>query len=195
MIGLLLTSSTDSSLSTSFAEPIAIIIGAVIAAASGFAAVFAQSKFQRITDRKSLAGALLGEMKSLQLVAKAQRYDEMLVSGIIRMKQGDMGVALHWRWRERYFIVYEENCGKLGLLPPELAQQIVVLYVAAKSLKENVQMLEDYHGKQWDFGDKIAFTEGTLRTLRILMSEAERVIPLLENEVKRDTLDSFFENP
>jgi len=104
-----------------------------------------------------------------------------------------MTVALHWRWRERYFIVFEENRGKLGLLPPDLTQQIVMLYVATKSLKENIQMLEDYHGKQWDFGDKITFDDGTLKTLRIVMSEADRIIPMLEAEARRDTYELFFE--
>ena len=109
------------------------------------------------------------------------------------MREGDFRVALHWRWRERYFIVFEENCGKLGFLPPDLTEQIVMLYVAVKSLKENVQMLEDYHGKQWDFGDKIAFVEGTLTTLRVLVSAADRIIPILEAEARRDTYELFFE--
>jgi hypothetical protein len=191
MISLLLASNTADN--PGIPEPIAIIIGAVIAAVSGFGAVFAQNKFQRIAERKSLAAALLGEIKAVRLTAYLQRYDDMLVYGIKCMKEGDMTVALHWRWRERYFIVFEENCGKLGLLPPDLAQQIVMLYVATKSLKENVQMLEDYHGKQWDFGDKITFVEGTLRTLRIVVSEADRVIPVLEAEARKDTYELFFE--
>ena len=191
MISLLLASNTADN--PGIHEPIAIIIGAVIAAVSGFGAVFAQNKFQRIAERKSLAAALLGEIKAVRLTACLQRYDDMLVYGIKCMKEGDMTVALHWRWRERYFIVFEENRGKLGLLPPDLTQQIVMLYVATKSLKENIQMLEDYHGKQWDFGDKITFVDGTLKTLRIVMSEADRIIPMLEAEARRDTYELFFE--
>ncbi|SRR5258708_33874611 len=191
MLSLLLASGTGDS--PGIPEPIAIIIGAVIAAVSGFGAVFAQTKLQRIAERKSLAGALLGEIKAVRLTAHLQRYDDMLVRGIKCMREGDFTVALHWRWQERYFIVFEENCGKLGLLPPDLAQQIVMLYVAAKSLKENVQMLEDYHCKQWDFGDKIAFVEGTLITLRVVTSEADRIIPILEAEAKRDTYELFFD--
>ena len=49
MISLLLASGTGDT--PGIPEPIAIIIGAVIAAVSGFTAVFAQTKFQRIAER------------------------------------------------------------------------------------------------------------------------------------------------
>ncbi len=75
MISLLLASGTGDA--PGIPEPIAIIIGAVIAAVSGFTAVFAQTKFQRIAERKSLAAALLGEIKSVRLTAYLQRYDDI----------------------------------------------------------------------------------------------------------------------
>ncbi len=84
MISLLLASGTGDT--PGIPEPIAIIIGAVIAAVSGFTAVFAQTKFQRIAERKSLAAALLGEIKSVRLTAYLQRYDDMLAYGIKCMK-------------------------------------------------------------------------------------------------------------
>ena len=81
MISLLLASSAADN--PGIPEPIAIIIGAVIAAVSGFGAVFAQNKFQRIAERKSLAAALLGEIKAVRLTAYLQRYDDMLVTRTI----------------------------------------------------------------------------------------------------------------
>src|SRR6516225_968291 len=90
-------------------------VGAVIGGAFG-------SWFTWQKERQSLAAALAGEVEAVKAVTEFRRYRQVLLWCIDQTNATGKVVYLTFSIDEHPFPAYEQNVGKIGHLPPDLAR-------------------------------------------------------------------------
>jgi hypothetical protein len=92
-------------------------------------------------------------------------------------------LGLHLKIRENYFVVYEKNVDKIGLLPAPLPQQISTLYTVFKALKEDLTTLAEAH--ETAAGDQLfRFVMAILDTYKQCCVLGLRVVQGLRKEIE-----------
>ena len=117
---------------------ISTLLGGALAITGGVAAQVTQYYLNERRTRRAVAGALAGEISAICSIARRHDYlggmreilDQVHKSG--RPDRPRISVS------QDYLQIYRSNAGSIGLLPPEITEDVVVFYTHVKSLIEDV---------------------------------------------------------
>jgi len=115
-------------------EIISVVVGGALAIAGGVIATTLEHR----RERKALAYALAGEIKAIVDIVERRKYHEFInqmIEVIEKTRQPDF---IRIRIEQNYFVVYEANAMKVGLLPRDAAHDVARFYTYAKSIIEDV---------------------------------------------------------
>jgi hypothetical protein len=154
-------------------EIISVIIGGALAICGGWATQF----WQYHRERRALAHALGGEIYAIVEIVERRRYAQGISDLIGQAAQKNEPLALHAPVTQNYFVVYESNAAKIGMLPREVARDIAVFYGFTKSV------IEDFGLRQFPpatVTDAIARLSETGALLTEMIKLGRKVVPELE---------------
>jgi hypothetical protein len=115
------------------------LIGAAWAVVGGaFGSWFSWQK-----EWQSLAAALAGEIEAVKAVAEFRRYKEVMQWCIQQTIANNTATYLTFSIDEHAFPAFEQNVGKIGQLPPDLARDVTVFYTYAKSLVQDFRTIRN----------------------------------------------------
>ena len=118
------------------ADLISVIIGGALAVGGG---LLSQS-WQHRRDRSSLAHALAGEIHAIVDIVERRHYQDTITTLIEKVVQTKAPMILQVGITQKYFVVYESNAAKIGLLPSHAAKNVAVFYTLAKSVIEDATL-------------------------------------------------------
>ncbi|HTV48309.1 MAG TPA: hypothetical protein VMG59_07690 [Phycisphaerae bacterium] len=153
---------------------LAVLIGGILATASGFITqlwLFHQ-------ERKAIAHALAGEINAILNIVRRRGYLEAFHELIEKVKQTQKPSKIVIQVKMEYFNVYKSNTDKIGRLPQKLTQRLVNFYTVAFSMIEDV-LPESRHPKT---------VEESLRILEALRDMGKLLVEdgtLLVEELQR----------
>ena len=112
---------------------VSVVIGGVLAAASGIVTTW----FQYRHERKALVQAFAGEIGAITAIIRRRNYLGQLEGLLDCLKRGRPVVPKKMA-AQSYFRIYEANAGRIGLMPRGQADDIARFYTFAISLIEDV---------------------------------------------------------
>ena len=113
------------------------LVGGGLAIIGGFAGIMLTTIVERRNKRKSVAGALGGEIGALIAIIERRRYLEVIDELIAEGEETGARTAFGLVARQEYFVVFNAHASELGALPPAAAQKVARFYVMAKSFLED----------------------------------------------------------
>lgn len=155
-----------------------ILIGGFLAIAGGIAGNVVPIVLQNRRERRSLAYSLAGEISSLLEIAEQRKYEQFVEEIIQHVKATKQPMFINVRIEQSYFIAYEANASKIGLLPKETARNVAKFYTYAKSFIEDVTD-KDFSPKSVE--ESIQRLSGVLHMLRLCRESGNSVVKELEN--------------
>ena len=117
---------------------ISTLLGGILAIAGGISTQAARYYLKERRTRRAVAGALAGEISAICSIARRRDYlggmreilDQVHKSG--RPDRPRISVS------QDYLQIYRSDAGSIGLLPPEITEDVVVFYTHVKSPIEDV---------------------------------------------------------
>jgi hypothetical protein len=116
---------------------LAVIVGAVIS----FMSTLSIQAWTHRRERKSLHGALVGEISAILEIIRRRNYIPTLQEVIARMEEGGVSTPFVVSVTQEYFSVYKNNVSRLGLLRPPLPQKIATFYTLCFSIVEDLKSI------------------------------------------------------
>ncbi|QQE10023.1 hypothetical protein JD969_10895 [Planctomycetota bacterium] len=91
-------------------------------------------------ERQQVASAIAGEIASILKIVEIRKYYTDAEHMLENLRTNPGSVENIWvpAMNENYFIVFESNSGKLGMLPKNVAGRVVAFYTLCKSVKEDM---------------------------------------------------------
>lgn len=121
------------------------LIGVVIGAVFTGGIQFLREEYRYFKERKSLAASISAEIISLIRLIRKRRIHQDLVNWINLLKKenqlskytkkGTYSVSITFN----YFLIFDSNAGRLGMLGEELAGEITILYTLCKGVAEDLR--------------------------------------------------------
>ncbi|NDF11365.1 MAG: hypothetical protein EB060_00910 [Proteobacteria bacterium] len=106
---------------------IAVLLSAILGALAGGVANMWLEARRRNNEMMGLANAFYGEVVALLTKVEQRKYVQELRDAAKKGRRVLLDA------KQNYFAVYERNCEKLGLLPPDLTVEIAKFYIYAKA--------------------------------------------------------------
>jgi hypothetical protein len=116
-----------------------VIVGGVIGLLGGLASQALALWIEGRRSRRSIAGALGGEISALCAIARRRQYLEGAELLLLQVRQRLVLGRLRIGMAADYMVVFNAHAASLGRLPPDLATDVVRFYTQAKSLLEDVR--------------------------------------------------------
>ncbi|HMJ67036.1 MAG TPA: hypothetical protein VK615_16960 [Candidatus Binatia bacterium] len=143
---------------------LSVIVGGALALAGGFLTKLWECR----REQRALAFALAGEIGAIIDVAERRKYLPHIRETIAKVEAGEKPRRVRIRAEQNYFVVYEANAEKVGLLPRQIARDVARFYTLMKAI------LEDVTDKQWE----PSTSEDALRHLHSLAELADTMLKL-----------------
>ncbi|MFL6207949.1 MAG: hypothetical protein ACJ74W_03825 [Pyrinomonadaceae bacterium] len=115
------------------------LIGGLLTFLGGLSATYLIQRSQRKADRQNLASAFYGEVSALLAIIEKRGYLESIEHDLEHMARTGQISLTHFKVSRSYFNVYEQNVGKIGLLPAPLPEKIVSFYTFVFAALEDFQ--------------------------------------------------------
>ena len=115
------------------ADIFSVILGGALAIGGGFVTQL----WQHHRDRRALALALAGEIHAIVDIIERRKYTEAITALISQISIKNEPMTMHVPVTQNYFVVYESNAAKIGLLPSNAARDVAVFYTIAKGVIED----------------------------------------------------------
>jgi hypothetical protein len=154
-------------------------LGAVFGGAFG-------SWFSWQKERQSLAAAFAGEIEAVKAIAQFRRYEETIQWCIEQTNANNKVTYLTFSVDEHAFPAFEQNVGKIGHLPPDLARDVTLFYSYAKSLVQDFRTIEAKNLYEWPVPLFLHYCNEILRLLDTATKLADALLPKLRKEAARD---------
>ena len=116
------------------AELVSVIVGGVLALAGGVIVKFWEDR----RGRRALAYAFVGEINAIVVMVEQRGYEKYLADLQKAVHATNEPLNPHVPVTQNYFVIYEANADKVGLLPRDAARDIALFYTQAKGLMEDV---------------------------------------------------------
>ena len=155
-----------------------ILVGGFLAIAGGIAGSVVPIVLQNRRERHALAYSLAGEISSLIEIAEQRKYEQSIEAIIQLVRATKQPLFVSVRIEQHYFVVYEANASKIGLLPKETARNVAKFYTYAKSFIEDVTD-SNFSPKSED--ESIQRLSGALHILRLCRECGHCAVKELEN--------------
>jgi hypothetical protein len=134
---------------------------------------------KRKAERKSLAGAIIGEIAALNEIVERCRYLEGLRAVIDEARAGtELNVAYMYQFsvRRNPFAVYDANLARLGILRDPLPRLITQFYTQASSVLEDIADMREGTFQVRDRQESIRRLEQLLRLFEDTHSLGQQII-------------------
>jgi hypothetical protein len=120
-------------------EIFSVLVGGGLALVGGAGSTIWQNR----RERRSLGYALAGEIQAIVDVVERKKYREVVDQCIETVMKTKQPHSIRIRMKQNYFVVYEANAAKIGLLPRNTARRVARFYTYLKAIIEDVTD-EDY---------------------------------------------------
>lgn len=115
-----------------------VLIGGLVATSGAMVTQWWVHRMATKQARRSLANALAGEIDALCSIAVRRRYLEGAQQLRQHIQKGGTPATLRIQAQQDYFLIYKNNVGSIGLLPPALAGSVARFYTQTQSFLEDV---------------------------------------------------------
>ena len=115
---------------------LAVIVGAVVS----FVSSLSIQAWLHHRERKSLQGALVGEISAILEIISRRKFIPNLQQVIARIEQGEVSTPFVATVTQEYFSVYKSNVSRLGLLRHPLPQKIATFYTQCFAILEDLKI-------------------------------------------------------
>jgi hypothetical protein len=118
-----------------------VIVGGLIGIVGGLATSAYLELARRRAERRSLTGAIVGEISALIEISERRHYIEGLRALIAEARAGNDPNAIYWYQfsvRRNPFAVYDANLARLGILRDPLPRLIARFYTQASAILEDI---------------------------------------------------------
>lgn len=156
-----------------------VIVGGVIGITGSLATSVVLDRVKRKAERKSLTGAVLGEIAALGQIVERRRYIEGLRALIDAAKAGKApGVPLGFQFsvRRNPFAVYDAHLGRLGMLREPLPRLITQFYAQASSILEDIADMREGKNTPRTPGESVQRLEQLLMLFEETRSLGEEIL-------------------
>jgi len=116
------------------ADLLSVVVGGALALAGGIATKLLENR----RERRAFAYALAGEIHAIVQIIEERQYQQGFAAAIDSVKKFNKPSGLRISITQKYFIVFETNVLKIGLLPARTAKDVASFYTFAKSLIEDM---------------------------------------------------------
>lgn len=104
------------------------LVGGLLTFAGGLLGTYLIQRAQRRAETESLASAFYGEITASLLTIERRQYIQILETKLEELKKEGKREFSYFEITESSFGVYENNIGKIGLLPNPLPEKIFIFY-------------------------------------------------------------------
>ncbi len=158
------------------------LAGGFLTFIGGLIGTYLTQRSQKKSERESLMSAFYGEITALLSIIKRRGYFQGIVDDLNYIeKTGEVRLS-YFSFTQDFAKVYEENIGKIGLLPAPLPEKIVKFYTFLSAA------LEDFKGVANSEFDKLTVPEvkELLKELIEISSSTLRLGEELQGLLKND---------
>lgn len=155
------------------ADIISVIIGGAIAISGGLVTQY----WKHRRERRALAHALAGEIHAIVEMVERRGYQKFVSKLIDDVHTSQLPANVQVTITQNYFVVYESNALKIGLLPRLAAGDVASFYTLAKGLIEDSANNKFPPTTQNEAINRLSQMEGLLTTLTTL---GKNVVLVLE---------------
>ena len=156
-------------------------LGAIGGALATYVPNRLMAKHQQGDLRKSTAFQLYSEIKATLEVERHRGYIKSLREILVafelqQISRGTFKVQVP----EERFIIFKSNLGNLGLLPPSLQGQIVLLYQLLEALVQDIKpggMLNAEPARKESFGEALTLSERAKSLAEQILADIEKLYP------------------
>jgi hypothetical protein len=118
---------------------IPVLIGGALASIGSILTQWLTHRWNDLRTKRALAGAFAGEIAALCTIARQRHYLEDARLLLEYMRKSQQPTRMTVRITYDYMTIYQNNASCIGLLPPDLTQDLVKFYTQSKSLMEDVR--------------------------------------------------------
>ncbi len=104
------------------------LVGGLLTFLGGLLGTYFVQRAQRKTETESMAAAFYGEITASLLTIERRQYIQILETTLEEFRKDAKAELSYFEITEKSFGVYENNIGKIGLLPNPLPEKIFVFY-------------------------------------------------------------------
>ncbi len=158
-------------------SPLSTLAGATAAILGGSITSWINDWRRDARDRKQLAASLAGELRGFKTLfdmyqpgVKLRRLETQTDGRFVETLAGVIPL------RGVYFQVFDANASKIGLLSPDLADSVSVVYVLLRALSEEFPRLEEFHKQRMGPENLENFHEQLISLTKEVGERTERVI-------------------
>ncbi|HET6846480.1 MAG TPA: hypothetical protein VFH29_06565 [Anaerolineales bacterium] len=126
-----------------YLQPIAVIVGGLIAIAGGFLSSRMLERQRLRQEERNLALAFKGEISAILELIKERNYVGRFAQVVEQIETSGQAFFMPFRVRQKYERVYEANVARIGLLRRPLPEEIPVFYTRFASILEDLTSLGD----------------------------------------------------
>ncbi|HQS65447.1 MAG TPA: hypothetical protein PK060_15450 [Polaromonas sp.] len=119
------------------------LFGGLLSVGGSMTLAWFTKKSERKHEAAQLARAFRGEIMGSISIVEVRRYSEVLRQLAAHCRAHNDAALFSLASREDYRAVYRANAGKLGLLPPKIAESIAVLYTHSASVQEDFKTMDE----------------------------------------------------
>ena len=130
-------------------------------------------------EKKSIAAALLGEIKALKSLADTRGYISLVEDTISEMKKEKQVANFEIPIRNNYTQVFDSFLDKCGILPSLTVEKLILFYSNFKSVNEDFITISQPDFLNSDFTEALSF----MNNLHTLMVETYAIAKELEKEL------------
>jgi hypothetical protein len=132
---------------------------------------------------------LAAEVEAVKSYAEYRNFRQMIAACIETTKTQNKLVYLTFPIDVRPFPVFEENVGKIGFLPSDLARQVTQFYSYARASAQDFRTLSDQDLYAWPLPIAVRFLERIKKSIDDNAELAVNLIPKLRQEAERTWKD------
>jgi len=156
-----------------------LIIGASIAFIGSIMAPIIHRYFERNNEKKAIKAAFLSEIRGLHNIFLRGKYRKGLQDAVASMKETNKIYIFKFRVKRDYFLVYQNNASKIGLLEKDIAADIPELYLTLFSGLEDVDALYENEHQNDSIESMLNLYEVLDEKFEIFESKSEELIKKL----------------
>lgn len=120
-----------------------VIVGGLLATLGSIATTTILERQRQRREARNLALAFKGEIGALLALVEEREYVERIGEVIAQIEATREPFYMPFRVRYAYDRVYAANVDRVGMLPPQLAEQLPLFYTRVNSILEDLVSLGD----------------------------------------------------
>lgn len=163
------------------------LLGGLLTFLGGLLGNFWIQKMQRKSEQESLASAFAGEVNALLAMLEKRQLAQLLTELLADVKKTGKRTYNYLDNSSDKFEVYENNVGKIGLLPVPLPEKIVLFYALALAMINDMKFLGQLKSEEYNSSTFENYIESLIELIKQTINAGRDVQSLLKSKVLKDT--------